>query len=1282
ATLMAFTSEFLPTTVYTILYNKGLEGYKNFTLNFAPPNTTSEPCRYNGGFSQHQHSEFYWKLMAARIILTLSFQVKSCCFFDVWNFCVFKARPNTWMLISKPFQQVVFAVSRLVSWAIPDVPSQVENRNQRQKYLARKSLIDRDILGRRFKRSFRCYRGADAVLIIPGHPPQRLLAPAGSCTSSFRAEECALRLGFQAALDILPWPGSGELRCATDSQDIWALLRRVPPDHHITIQWVPGHCDLRLNDLADSTARDVARLPQADAPLDLRSTRSAIAMLTVSNLNQAYVNDQHCTTHRSATQGRPPKRLPLGFGRKAQVTLAQLRTSHSPRLRKYRHRIGLETSATCPACDPKSMSASGYGYCTASEKGEPWRNRQESSAQPSSLQRTPRLSSKPRSVNSSSYLSFLRHHSNQENTLRLRNRRKPYHHISQRNCLGNRVNSPHSAICTTSNIRKATRDIPFDSAAAFGYCNFNSVIATTTSHISAATEKVSFDPHSRHKLLHLSKQFTPTKKSPQAVSPQQQAIFSSTRQLPQAKLVPQPTNAAPTQQPTISVPTKQPTNAASKPKPPSEATNDSEPPPRESIKTCFFRDGIRRVDYVLVWEEDLRDTEDYFSKKAAMHRKKFEDNLIEVGVEIERETCISSKKKIHFVKLFVSWTTMCYYAEYLGFRRLWSRSRSSELFSSPLEAKSMSKQKQFYTCAFSADKATKYIGISNKDTYFRPTQRFEVAFELLGTQIYGKKDQSEVGLDSMIRRGIYSCAYPPHEGSSSTPAGLRPEQMNARQLLHNYWGRWKLWYKFQPLDHIRDYFGEKIAFYFAFIAYGFLKFWKRKTARLAYQWDVLDYVEMEERPRPEYASRCTEYEEDPITGNMEPHFPSSKRRLRILIGVLSLMVMMILSTASLIAMLMTRSSILHALFNNKLVRSRAVTLANASSACVNLIIVLALELIYEKIAFNITEWEMHRTQTQFENQVIFKVFVFEIFNHYLSISYIAFIKGNVVGEPGKYNELFGSRLADCINGSCMFELTQLMAIILIGKQVAVQIIEMLIPKLLTFLHIGSTGLQANQLPNASQSWDADYMLIPYDTGLFMDYLELIMQFGFVTLFVPAFPLAPLFALINNLVEIRLDARKLVIGTRRPLPERAQSIGIWFSMMKFVAHVAVISNGSLMAFTSESLAISVFRPVYGGDLGFKNYTLSWAQANTTSEPCRFNMIPNNTEYYWKLQAIRIVYMLFFQQVVTLLTSVMNWFIPNIPEDLKRKIKRQKYLAKKALMDREMIGRRHKRAAFVA
>ena len=40
----------------------------------------------------------------------------------------------------------------------------------------------------------------------------------------------------------------------------------------------------------------------------------------------------------------------------------------------------------------------------------------------------------------------------------------------------------------------------------------------------------------------------------------------------------------------------------------------------------------------------------------------------------------------------------------------------------------------------------------------------------------------------------------------------------------------------------------------------------------------------------------------------------------------------------------------------------------------------------------------------------------------------------------------------------------------------------------------------------------------------------------------AFPLAPLFALINNVIEIRLDAYKLVTQWKRPVAARAQNIG--------------------------------------------------------------------------------------------------------------------------------------------
>lgn len=46
----------------------------------------------------------------------------------------------------------------------------------------------------------------------------------------------------------------------------------------------------------------------------------------------------------------------------------------------------------------------------------------------------------------------------------------------------------------------------------------------------------------------------------------------------------------------------------------------------------------------------------------------------------------------------------------------------------------------------------------------------------------------------------------------------------------------------------------------------------------------------------------------------------------------------------------------------------------------------------------------------------------------------------------------------------------------------------------------------------------------------------------MSLFVASFPLAPLFALLNNVIEIRLDAKKFVTELRRPVAVRAKDIG--------------------------------------------------------------------------------------------------------------------------------------------
>lgn len=104
----------------------------------------------------------------------------------------------------------------------------------------------------------------------------------------------------------------------------------------------------------------------------------------------------------------------------------------------------------------------------------------------------------------------------------------------------------------------------------------------------------------------------------------------------------------------------------------------------------------------------------------------------------------------------------------------------------------------------------------------------------------------------------------------------------------------------------------------------------------------------------------------------------------------------------------------------------------------------------------------------------------------------------------------------------------------------------------------------------------------------------VLQYGFVTLFVAAFPLAPLFALLNNIAEIRLDAFKMVTQARRPLAERVEDIGAWFGILRIITYVAVVSNAFVIAYTSDYIPRMVYKYVYSPDhtlVGYIDHSLS-------------------------------------------------------------------------------------------
>lgn len=59
------------------------------------------------------------------------------------------------------------------------------------------------------------------------------------------------------------------------------------------------------------------------------------------------------------------------------------------------------------------------------------------------------------------------------------------------------------------------------------------------------------------------------------------------------------------------------------------------------------------------------------------------------------------------------------------------------------------------------------------------------------------------------------------------------------------------------------------------------------------------------------------------------------------------------------------------------------------------------------------------------------------------------------------------------------------------------------------------------------------------------------------------PIAPLFAYINNFFELRGDALKLATQCRRPVPERVDTIGPWLDALRFLAWFGALVNAALV-----------------------------------------------------------------------------------------------------------------------
>lgn len=92
-------------------------------------------------------------------------------------------------------------------------------------------------------------------------------------------------------------------------------------------------------------------------------------------------------------------------------------------------------------------------------------------------------------------------------------------------------------------------------------------------------------------------------------------------------------------------------------------------------------------------------------------------------------------------------------------------------------------------------------------------------------------------------------------------------------------------------------------------------------------------------------------------------------------------------------MIFFRILIHHYMFLSEDLRPYASLVANTLVSLLNLLAIVLIDKVFEKVATKLTRWEMHRTETEYEESLIFKLFVILSFNYYFQAFYIAFLKG-------------------------------------------------------------------------------------------------------------------------------------------------------------------------------------------------------------------------------------------------------------------------------------------------
>ncbi|KAJ0410120.1 hypothetical protein ATCC90586_001605 [Pythium insidiosum] len=465
---------------------------------------------------------------------------------------------------------------------------------------------------------------------------------------------------------------------------------------------------------------------------------------------------------------------------------------------------------------------------------------------------------------------------------------------------------------------------------------------------------------------------------------------------------------------------------------------------------------------------------------------------------------------------------------------------------------------------------------------FGSTDRMAIIEHIITNQSHG----AGYDLEKLLYDGVIADCYPLHD---------EEEKMELKER----WIRWDKGPMEQPFQRIWNYFGVKVALYFLYLghstkwllypaivglfpallglfvpeirskevfsyispAFGafmtiwmtvYLEDWKRMNARASLIWGTSDFEDIEIL-RPQFVGEPIP---SPVNGKATRYY-SPRRRLKhailswFVIGILILIVFALVASIFVLHYQLSTGPDAEALTWHN------IQLGPMIAAFANVVQISVMGKIYYFVSIYLNDQENHRTDVEYENSLIVKTVIFQFVNNYAALFYVAFIKDGMEG---------------CMK-NCMWELQYVYATVYLSRLVTSNISEVAIPRMLTYVTkfrlTGSIADSAESLDARKSHAEKELFMAPYDwRGTFDDYTEMVIQFGFTTMFVVAFPLSPLLSYLNNVLEIRLDAYRLLFESRRPRPQTVKNMGYWYNVLQAFTGISICTNSGVVIFTGN------------------------------------------------------------------------------------------------------------------